>query len=52
MRNGESGFVALADLPDQRHRYGSHSYWNEAADGVFHDDDFHGKDDARDERVQ
>ena len=50
--NGESGFVASDDLHDQRRRYGSQSYRNEAADGLFHDDDFHGKDDARDWRVQ
>ena len=50
--NGESGFVASDDLHDQRRRYGSQSYRNEAADGLFHDDDFHGKDDARDRRVQ
>ena len=41
--NGESGLVASDDLHDQRGRYGSQSYRNEAADGEF-DDDFHGKD--------
>ena len=30
--NGESGFVASDDLHDQRGRYGSQSYRNEAAD--------------------
>lgn len=50
--NVESGFVASDDLHDQRGRYGSQSCRNEAADGVFDDNDFHGKDDARDGRVQ